>query len=91
MATHSSILACRIPMDKGARWAAAHGVTEIREQDTTERLSMSVCQFQTPSLSLLPIFPLIGIVFASKLKSFKKNKHKCNNREIIFFLGGGRA
>ena len=27
-ATHSSILAWRIPMDRGARWAAAHGVIE---------------------------------------------------------------
>ena len=26
MATHSSILACRIPMDRGAWWAAVHGV-----------------------------------------------------------------
>ena len=28
MATHSSILAWRIPMDRGARWATAHGVTK---------------------------------------------------------------
>ena len=26
MATHSSILAWRIPMDRGALWAAVHGV-----------------------------------------------------------------
>ena len=26
MATHSSILAWRIPMDRGARWARVHGV-----------------------------------------------------------------
>ena len=26
MATHSSILACKIPMDRGAWWAAVHGV-----------------------------------------------------------------
>ena len=36
MATHSSILAWRIPMDREAWWAAAHGVTESREWDTTE-------------------------------------------------------
>ena len=28
MATHSSILAWRIPMDKGAWWATVHGVAK---------------------------------------------------------------
>ena len=32
MATHSSILAWRIPMDKGAWWATVHGVTKSRLQ-----------------------------------------------------------
>ena len=36
MANHSSILAWRIPMDRGAWWATVHGVTE---SDRTERLS----------------------------------------------------
>ena len=36
MATHSGILAWRIPMDKGACQATVHGVTE---SDVTERLS----------------------------------------------------
>ena len=35
MATHSSILTWRIPMDRGACWAIAHGVakswTELRD------------------------------------------------------------
>ena len=30
MATHSSILAWRIPMDKGAWWATVHGVVKSR-------------------------------------------------------------
>ena len=37
MATHSSILAWKIPMDRGAWWATVY---EVRESDTTERLSV---------------------------------------------------
>ena len=36
MATHSSNLAWRIPMDRGAWWATAHGVT--KELDLAEQL-----------------------------------------------------
>ena len=32
-ATHSGILAWRVPMDRGARWATDHGVAEL---DITE-------------------------------------------------------
>ena len=32
MATHSSILAWRIPMGRGAWWAAVHGVTKSQTQ-----------------------------------------------------------
>ena len=38
MATHSSVLAWRIPMDRGAWWASFHGITEL---DTTEQLTHS--------------------------------------------------
>jgi len=34
MATHSSILAWRIPMDRGAWWATVHGVA--KSQDMTK-------------------------------------------------------
>ena len=30
MATHSSVLAWRIPMDRGAWWATVHGVAKSR-------------------------------------------------------------
>ena len=33
MATHPSILAWRIPMERGARWATVHG---LAKSDTTE-------------------------------------------------------
>ena len=32
MATHSSILAWRIPIDRGAWWATVHGVTKSQTQ-----------------------------------------------------------
>ena len=32
MATHSSILALRIPMDRGTRWAPVHRVAKSRTQ-----------------------------------------------------------
>ena len=38
MATHSSILAWRIPMDRGTWWATVDGIAEL---DTTERLSIA--------------------------------------------------
>ena len=46
MATHSSTPAWRIPTDRGAWRAAAHGVAE---SDTTERLNM-LRQAQRPGL-----------------------------------------
>ena len=39
MATHSTILAWRIPMDRGAWWAIVHGVA--KGSDVTERRSTS--------------------------------------------------
>ena len=40
MATHSSILAWRIPMDRGAWWATVHGVAN---RDMTEQLNTAKC------------------------------------------------
>ena len=38
MATHSSILAWRIPTDRGAWWATVHGVIEL---DPAEQLTLT--------------------------------------------------
>ena len=40
MATHSSVLAWRLPRDRGAWWAIVHGVPEL---DVTEHLSRALC------------------------------------------------
>ena len=37
MATHSSILAWRIPMDRGAWWAILHGVARFRQDWVTKQ------------------------------------------------------
>ena len=47
MATHSSILAWRIPMDRGAWQATVHGATQ---SDIAEQLTLSLC-----SIWLLPV------------------------------------
>ena len=38
-ATHSSILAWRIPMDRGAWWATVHGVAKSQTQLSNTRLN----------------------------------------------------
>ena len=51
LGTHSSILAWRIPMDRGAWQATIHGVTE--ESDTTELLSTHTqCVFKVYGMLL---------------------------------------
>ena len=49
MATHSSILAWRIPWAEGAWRTMVHGVTEW---DTTERLTLSFTGDRTPGCKL---------------------------------------
>ena len=49
MATHSSILAWRIPMDRGAWWATVHGVAKSQTQ--LKRLSIILF-----SRGVLPIY-----------------------------------
>ena len=46
LATHSSILAWRIPMDRGAWWATVHRVTKSRTQRATNTISVSESDMQ---------------------------------------------
>ena len=42
MATHSSILACRISMDRSAWWATVHGVAKSQTRLSTDRTAQPV-------------------------------------------------
>ena len=59
-ATHSSILAWRIPMDRGAWWATVHGVAE---SDTIEWLTLSL--LEVPAVP--PWLHVTGILFSPDL------------------------
>ena len=63
MATYSSILAWRIPMDKGAWWAIIHGVAE---SDTTGQLSIhtSKDQIQYSDTNLVGKVSNLGLLLA---------------------------
>ena len=74
MTTHSSILAWRILMDRGAWWATDHGVAN---RDTNERLSTHTCNtgvcshvylqgiFPTQDLNpLSPVSPLFAKILS---------------------------
>ena len=54
MATHSSILAWGIPMDRGVWWATVHGVTKTQTQ-------LSTVQLQVTILRVLLVLDLIAI------------------------------
>ena len=42
MATHSSILAWRIPIDRRAWWATVHGVTELDMTEHTQNITIVI-------------------------------------------------
>ena len=59
MATHSSILAWRVPMDRGA---PSYGLQGHKELDMTERLSRAQAQFSFERLSRL-LSKALGLLF----------------------------
>ena len=60
VAIHSSILAWRIPMDRGAWWATVHEVTEL---DTTEELSTRMLKDNIAFSIILDILFLYLLIF----------------------------
>ena len=77
MATHSSILAWRIPMDKGAWWATVHGVSKsqagLKHLSTHTRVLGKIYHLFTHHSSvqsaLLTLFHSRGLI--TLLKSYK--------------------
>ena len=68
MATHSSILAWRIPMDRGAWWATVHGVTESRTQVSTHTY------IHRPNHMAYSIFPHQGLNPDHQVKAWNPNQ-----------------
>ena len=64
MATHSSILAWRIPMDRGAPWATVHGVAKSRHDLVTKQLLLISLPFpQVSHVENLLYIPLYICLF----------------------------
>ena len=77
MATHSSILAWRIPMDIGAWWPTVHGVTE----NPLDRKSHSILQ------EINPEYSLEGLMLKLKLQYFDHLMQRMSSLEKILMLG----
>ena len=60
MATHSSILGWRIPMDRGAWWAAVYGVSK------TEQLSTAQFPDEEENGGHICVVHLLGIVLRGR-------------------------
>ena len=78
MATHASILAWRIFMDRGAWWATVHGVAEL---DVTEHLSTAQLSVYVsiPISQFIPplLYPLVTIslkVFSHTFYSYGNSR-----------------
>ena len=96
MATHSSILAWRIPGTRGAWWAAVYGVTQ--SQTRLERLSSSSSRFSLYSLCSVSLSSTSGcfqnncvlLVDLSTMKFPQQNflpvKTQKQNVKFCFFM-----
>ena len=59
MATLSSVLAWRKPMDRGAWWATVHGVAELDRSEVAEHTHMCINNVVTLQIHLLLIYVFI--------------------------------
>ena len=83
MATHSSILAWRIPMDRGTWWTTVH---EVTESDTTERLSTAQhgvyasmhSPFISSSPSSLPLWLVSPFSMSASPRLLCEQDHQCH-------------
>ena len=57
-ATHSSILAWRIPMDRGAWRATVHG---LQESDMTEQLTLSLSNIINKKISGVAVYCIVHL------------------------------
>ena len=63
MATHFSILAWRIPTDRGTWWATVHGVAESDRTEATEHSRVRCLRLKEGTLTAFSMCPR-GSVFA---------------------------
>ena len=78
MATHSNILAWRIPIDRGAWWATAH---KVAESDTTQHTAQHVFKFSL----FLRERRYINCLFTSEAKTIC-----CPLTSILYFFSNRR-
>ena len=62
MATHSSILAWRILMDRGGWWSVVHGIVESDMIEATEHRHINT-HTHTHTHTEAIIHPILGVVF----------------------------
>ena len=81
MSTHCSILAWRIPMDRGAWRATVHGVAESQTQLNDLRTTVILFHYD-----YLPLYSIIGYVYRSLeiVPHFSCNSTSMDNLKLLY-------